>query len=75
MKRNCLFERGKKGLPFLTGYINIQMKKNDKLHIPISTEGKEELKARAKECEMTLSSYCLYILTKTKANINIEYTK
>jgi len=41
------------------------MKKNSKLHIPISTEGKEKLKKRAEACEMTLTAYCLYILMNT----------
>ncbi len=41
------------------------MKKNSKLHIPISTEGKEKLKQRAGTCEMTLTQYCLYILMNT----------
>jgi len=38
------------------------MKKNNKLHIPISTEDKNFLKQRAEETRMSLSSYCLYVL-------------
>ena len=41
------------------------MKKNDKLHIPISTEQKEIIKNRASSLGMTMSQYCLLILLKT----------
>lgn len=44
---------------------SLKMKKNTKLHIPISTEGKETLKKRAEQYEMTLTQYCLYILMNT----------
>jgi hypothetical protein len=40
------------------------MKKNDKLHIPISTEEKKKLITRAEACELTLASYCRFILLK-----------
>lgn len=42
-----------------------RMKKNDKLHIPISTEQKEILKKRAESLGLSLSQYCLLILIKT----------
>jgi len=42
------------------------MKKNDKLHIPISTEQKEELIKKASDCGMSLSQYCLFLLIKAR---------
>ena len=45
------------------------MKKNDKLHIPISTEHKIKLKEKAEEIGMTLSQYCLHILLTAKVKI------
>jgi predicted DNA binding CopG/RHH family protein len=45
------------------------LKKNDKLHIPISSELKEKLKQRALDCGMTLSQYCLFILSQTKPKV------
>lgn len=45
------------------------MKKNDKLHIPISTEKKEMLKKRASELEMSLTQYCLFILLSAKPKV------
>lgn len=45
------------------------MKKNDKLHIPISTEQKNKLISRADSVGMSLSQYCLYILLKAKPRI------
>jgi len=45
------------------------MKKNDKLHIPISTELKEQLKQRAESCGMTLSQYCLFLLIHAKPKV------
>jgi len=41
------------------------MIKNDKLHIPISTEQKEILKERAESLGLTLTGYCTLILIKT----------
>lgn len=45
------------------------MKKNAKLHIPISTKHKEELKEKAQEYGMSLSSYCLMILLSAKTKV------
>ena len=45
------------------------MKKNTKLHIPISTEKKEVLKKRAESCGMNLSQYCLLVLLNAKPNL------
>lgn len=47
------------------------MRKNDKLHIPISSEMKKKLKERASDCGMTLSQYVCFILTKAKPKIEI----
>lgn len=44
---------------------SLKMKKNTKLHIPIDTEGKETLKKRAEQHEMTLAQYCRYVLMNT----------
>jgi len=38
------------------------MKKNDKLHIPISSEDKLKLKKRAESCGLLVSQYCRFIL-------------
>lgn len=45
------------------------MKKNDKLHIPISTEEKSKLIKKANDCGMSLSQYCLFILLKATPTI------
>lgn len=45
------------------------MKKNDKLHIGISSEQKLKLIERASDCGMSLSQYCLFILLKAKPKI------
>ncbi len=45
------------------------MKKNTKLHIPISTEMKDKLKERAESVGLTLSSYCLFALMSAKPKI------
>lgn len=45
------------------------MKKNDKLHVSITSEDKATLKRRAASCRMTLSQYVLYILMLTKPKI------
>jgi len=45
------------------------MKKNDKLHIPISTEQKIKLISRASNCGMSLSQYCLFILINAKPKV------
>jgi len=42
------------------------MKKNDKIHIPISTEQKLLLKKRSEAIGLSLSQYCLFILLKAK---------
>jgi len=42
-----------------------KMKKNDKLHLPISTEDKNILRSRAEQSGITLSAYCLHILLNT----------
>lgn len=47
------------------------MKKNDKLHIPISTEQKELLKKRSEECGLSLSQYCLFVLLSAKPKIEV----
>ena len=47
------------------------MKKNDKLHIPISSELKELLKSRASACGLSLSQYCLLVLTNAKPRIEL----
>jgi hypothetical protein len=47
-------------------------KKNDKLHIPCTSELKAKLKANAEECHMNLSSYCLFILSHAKPKVTIE---
>ena len=47
------------------------MRKNDKLHIPISTEQKNKLKVRALECGMTLSQYCLFLLLHAKPKVEV----
>lgn len=46
------------------------MKKNDKLHIPISTDKKNILKKRAEALEMPLSQYCLLVLMNAKPKID-----
>lgn len=48
------------------------MKKNTKLHIPISTEQKEKLKKRAEALGLPLTNYCLMILLKSKPIIELE---
>lgn len=47
------------------------MKKNDKLHIPISSEQKKILKQRAADSGLTLASYCVYVLLKAKPKVEI----
>jgi hypothetical protein len=48
------------------------MKKNAKLHIPISTEQKDKLIARAQVCGLSLSSYCLLVLLNSKPIVHFE---
>ena len=45
------------------------MKKNNKLHLPISTEHKNRLKERADKCGLTLTAYCLFILLNAKPKV------
>ena len=45
------------------------MKKNTKLHIPLSSEQKETLKRKASSCGLPLSVYCLHVLLKTEVKI------
>ena len=45
------------------------MKKNDKLHIPISTDEKLKLKFKAGKLGLSLSQYCLLILLSAKPKI------
>lgn len=47
----------------------MNMKKNDKLHIPVSTEFKAILKARADKCGLPLSQYCLFVLSNAQPKI------
>lgn len=47
------------------------MRKNDQIHIKISTEEKNTLKKRANSTGLELSSYCRFILLK--AEPKIEY--
>lgn len=42
------------------------MKKNDKIHIPISSEDKKKLQKRADSVGISLASYCLFILLSAK---------
>jgi len=48
------------------------MKKNTKLHIPISSEMKEILKKRASSVGLSLSQYCLFVLTQAKPRIETD---
>jgi hypothetical protein len=48
------------------------MKKNDKIHLNISSEDKKELKRRAALCRMTLNTYCIYLLMSMKPVIPKE---
>ena len=45
------------------------MKKNDKLHIPISTEHKNLLKERADAMGLDLSEYCRLVLINAKPKV------
>ncbi len=47
------------------------MKKNTKIHIPISSELKERLQQKASECGLSLAQYCLYILSNSKLKTQI----
>lgn len=48
------------------------MRKNDKLHIPISTEEKEKLKKKAELLGLSLSAYCLFILNGAKIKFSAD---
>lgn len=50
------------------------MKKNTKLHIPISSEQKEKLKERASILDMNLSDYCRIVLINSKFKVISEET-
>lgn len=45
------------------------MRKNNKIHIPISTEEKNKLKKRAESVGLTLAQYCLFVLMKSRPKI------
>jgi len=45
------------------------MKKNDKLHIPISSEDKQKIKLRAESLGLTMAQYCLFILKSAKPKL------
>jgi len=45
------------------------MKKNDKIHIPISTEDKVKIKKRAESVGLSLTQYCRYVLLQSKARV------
>ena len=47
------------------------MKKNGDVHIKMTTEQKKELESSAEQAGLGLSSYCRYILLKTKPRIQI----
>jgi len=47
------------------------MKKNTKIHIAISTELKDKLKETAEQFGMSLSQYCLHILSTTKPKFEL----
>lgn len=48
------------------------MKKNCKIHIPVSSEEKEKLKRRAEACGYTLATYCRVVLINAKPRIQVE---
>jgi len=50
------------------------MKKNTKLHIPISTEQKDIIKKRASDCGMNITQYCLFILINAKPKIDKAFS-
>ncbi len=45
------------------------MKKNTKLHIPISEEDKNKLQKKADELGLPLTNYCLMVLLSAKPKI------
>lgn len=45
------------------------MRKNNKIVICITTEQKEIVKKRAKECGLSLSAYCTYLLINARPKI------
>lgn len=45
----------------------IKMKKNDDIHIKISSEKKNQLRKKAENNGLTLSQYCLFILLNSQA--------
>jgi hypothetical protein len=47
-------------------------KKNDKIHIPISSEDKLLLKKRAEQCRMDLCDYCRFILLNAKPEVQLD---
>lgn len=48
------------------------MRKNSKIHIPVSTELKEKLEKRAEACGLSLAGYCSLVLSKAKPQIISE---
>jgi predicted DNA binding CopG/RHH family protein len=46
------------------------MKKNTKLHLPISSQEKESLKIKASSFGITLTAYCLLILKKAVVSVS-----
>ncbi len=47
-------------------------KKNSQLHIKIATCDKNKIKDRAKLCNMSVQSYCEYVLLHTKVKVVVE---
>lgn len=49
------------------------MKKNTKIHIPIDSETKERLRKKADEVGLSLSQFCLIVLSRARIkDIQIE---
>lgn len=46
--------------------MGIKMKKNDSIHLKLSSEQKKLLKQRAEKVGLSLSSYVLFVLLNTK---------
>ena len=47
------------------------MKKNNKIILNCTTEFKQKIIEKAKQCEMNLTSYCIFILRKATPKIEI----
>lgn len=45
------------------------MKKNDKLHIPCTSEQKVTIKKKADKVGMSISQYCLFILLRAEPTV------